>query len=62
MQRRGSSASAGSWPVAVQYYTQPNDAWHRHIAKIATYIRVASPSADSRRPANGKAASDALTN
>ena len=49
MQRNASSASNVSWQVSVQFQTQLGTAWRRHIAEIAAYIPVATPSGHSRR-------------
>jgi len=48
MQRNASSASNVSWQASVQFQTQLGTAWRRHIAEIAAYIPVASPSKRSR--------------
>jgi hypothetical protein len=44
MQRNTSSASSLSWQASLQFHTQPNTAWRRHIAAIAACLAVASPS------------------
>jgi len=49
MQRNASSASNVSWQASIQFQTQLGTAWRRHIAEIAAYIPVASPSEHSRR-------------
>jgi hypothetical protein len=48
MQRNASSASNVSWQASIQFQTQLGTAWRRHIAEIAAYIPVASPSEHSR--------------
>jgi hypothetical protein len=57
MQRRTSSASAGSWQASIQFYTQPGTAWRRHIAAIAAYTLVAPLSPHPRCFHHGKEAS-----
>jgi hypothetical protein len=54
MQRSASSASTGSWQASIEFHTQPGAGWRRHIAAIATYIPVASPSPCSRRFHHGQ--------
>jgi hypothetical protein len=49
MQRHANSASTGSWQASIQFLAQPNAAWRRHIAAVAAYIPIASPSPYSRR-------------
>jgi hypothetical protein len=48
--QRASSTSAGSWRASIQFHTQPGTAWRRHIAAIAAYIPVVSPSPVLAKP------------
>lgn len=56
MQRNAGSASIVSWQASIQFQTQLGTAWRRHIAEIAAYIPVASPSEHSRHQGKETAA------